>query len=270
MRRESLLSVLVAVLAAAASAGGLFVGGLYRRDTVWASSQLRGNDLVTLAVAVPLLIAALVLAERGSARARLIGLGSLAYMAYNYAFYLFGAAFNELFLIYVAVFALSLGALILGLAAVDAAAVARLFRERTPARGIAGYMFFIAAFLGFNWALRAVRFLVTGRIPQDILNSGLPTAIVYAIDLSLLVPALASVGVLLWKRRPWGYVLGTVLMVKCATYPLALVGMGIYAARAGVPGAWAMMPFWMAFAAVSLVALGLLIGNMKAADGPAR
>ncbi len=270
MKRESLFSILVAILSAAASAGGLFIGGLYRRDTVWASSQLRGNDLVTLAVAVPLLVVALVLAERGSAGARLVRLGVLAYMAYNYAFYLFGAAFNEFFLIYVAVFSLSLGALILGLAAVDAAAIARLFRERTPVKGIAGYMVFIAAFLGFNWAFRTMGFLATGRIPQDILNSGLPTAIVYAIDLSLLVPALASVAALLWKRRPWGYVLGTVLMVKCATYPLALVGMGIFAARAGVPGARAMMPFWMVFAAVSLVVLGLLLGNMNAADGPAK
>ncbi len=269
MRRESLLSVLVGALAAAASAGGLFIDGLYKRDTVWASSQLRGNDLVTLVVAVPLLAVALVLAERGSLRARLVRLGALAYMAYNYAFYLFGAAFNELFLIYVAAFSLSLGALILGLAAVDAAAVARLFRERTPVRGIAAYMFFIAVFLGFNWMSRALGFLTSGRIPQDILNSGLPTAIVYAIDLSLLVPALGWVGALLWKRRPWGYVLGTVLMVKCATYPLALIGMGIFAARAGVPGARAMMPFWIGFAAVSLVALGLLLGNMKSADRPA-
>lgn len=270
MRRESLLSVLVAVLAAAASGGGLFIGGLYRRDTVWASSQLRGNDLVTLAVAVPLLIVALVLAERGSAGARLVRLGSLAYMVYNYAFYLFGAAFNEFFLIYVAVFSLSLGALILGLAAVDAAAVARLFRERTPVKWIAGYMVFIAAFLGFHWAFRTLGFLATGRIPQDIQNSGLPTAIVYAIDLSLLVPALSSVAVLLWKRRAWGYVLGTVLMVKCATYPLALVGMGIFAARAGVPDARVMMPFWIVFAALSVFALSLLLGNMNAADGPTK
>ncbi len=268
MKRESLLSVLVAALAAAASAGGLFIHGLYRRDTVWASSQLRGNDLVTLAVAAPLLLGALILAARGSARARLVRLGALAYMAYNYAFYLFGAAFNEFFLAYVAVFALSLGALILGFAAVDAPAFARLFRERTPVRWVAGYMVFVAAFLGVNWGARAIGSLVTGRVPQDILNSGLPTAIVYAIDLSLLVPALASVGVLLWKRRPWGYVLGTVLMVKSTTYPLALVGMGIYAARAGVPGAGDMMPAWMAFAAVSLIGLVMLLSNMRAADGP--
>lgn len=269
MKKARILSALAGVLALAASAGGLLIARLYRADTLWASSQMRGNDLVTLTVAVPLLFAALAFAARGSARARLAWLGSLAYLAYNYAFYLFGAAFNEFFLIYVGVFALSSGALVLGLAAVDASAVAGLFRPRTPVRWIGGYMMFVALFLGINWTSRVMGFLATGRIPQDILNSGLPTAIVYAIDLSLLVPALAVVGVLLWKRRPWGYVLGTVLMVKSATYPMALIAMGIFAARAGVPGAWDMMPFWMAFAAVSLIALGLLLGNMKEAEGPA-
>ncbi len=269
MKTVRIISALAGVFALAASAGGLFIGGLYRADTVWASSQLRGNDLVTLAVAVPLLFASLLLAARGSARARLVWLGSLAYLAYNYAFYLFGAAFNEFFLIYVGAFALPLGALVLGLAAVDAAAFAGLFRPRTPVRWIGGYMIFVALFLGINWTSRALGFLATGRVPPDILNSGLPTAIVYAIDLSLLVPALAVAGALLWKRRPWGYVLGTVLMVKGATYPMALIAMGIFAARADVPGAWDMMPFWIVFAAISLVALGFLLGNMKAGDGAA-
>jgi hypothetical protein len=41
----------------------------------------------------------------GSTRGMLIWLGLLAYALYNYAFYLFGAAFNALFLVYVAAFA---------------------------------------------------------------------------------------------------------------------------------------------------------------------
>ncbi|HHY46565.1 MAG TPA: hypothetical protein GX506_04605 [Firmicutes bacterium] len=46
-----------------------------------------GNDLVTLSVALPLLVGALVLSMKGSHRAQLVWFGILDYMLYNYAFY---------------------------------------------------------------------------------------------------------------------------------------------------------------------------------------
>ena len=45
----------------------------------------------------------------------LVWMGVMLYMFYNYAFYLFGAKFNEFFLIYVALFSLSLYSIIIGL-----------------------------------------------------------------------------------------------------------------------------------------------------------
>jgi hypothetical protein len=101
------LSVAIAVLAAAASAGGLLLPGLYR-DNAFVQTTWLGNDAVTLFLAVPILVTALVFARRGSLRAQLIWLGALDYMLYNYAFYLFGAAFNAFFLIYAALLGLSI------------------------------------------------------------------------------------------------------------------------------------------------------------------
>jgi hypothetical protein len=91
-----LLSAVIVILIAVASAGGLFVTDLYR-DNVWASSQFRGSDLVRLVVVVPIFIVALFFAVRGSRRAQLIWLGLLWLTVYDYAFYLFGAAFNRLY-----------------------------------------------------------------------------------------------------------------------------------------------------------------------------
>jgi len=61
-----------------ASAGGLVIGDLYR-DNTWATAGWLGNDLVTLVVAVSLLVAALILAMRGSQRAQLVWLAMLGY-----------------------------------------------------------------------------------------------------------------------------------------------------------------------------------------------
>ena len=58
------LTIIIAVLAAIASAGGFFIKGLYR-DNLLVTSGWYGNDLVTLFVAVPLLAGAMFYAGRG-------------------------------------------------------------------------------------------------------------------------------------------------------------------------------------------------------------
>ena len=93
-----ILSVLIAVLALVASAGGLFLDNLYR-DNPFVTAVWQGNDAVTLFVAVPILVVASILAQRGSKRALLIWLGSLDVILYNYAFFLFAARLNWFFLI---------------------------------------------------------------------------------------------------------------------------------------------------------------------------
>lgn len=96
------LSGIIAVLMFLASIGGLLIEKVYR-DNEFFAALWRGNDWVTLFVAVPLLFGALFYARGGSFRAQLVWLGMLAYALYNYAFYLFAAAFNQLFLFYVAI-----------------------------------------------------------------------------------------------------------------------------------------------------------------------
>jgi hypothetical protein len=82
------LSVLIAVLATIASAGGLLLNGLYR-DNAFVTTTWLGNDAVTLFLAVPLLVGSLFFSGRGSLKAQLIWMGALDYMLYNYAFYLY-------------------------------------------------------------------------------------------------------------------------------------------------------------------------------------
>ncbi len=262
LRPAYVLSWLVVLLAVVAAGGGLFFPAVYLNNA-WITAQLRGNDLVTLVVAVPLLIGALVVSPRNGPRARLLWMGMLGYMLYNYAFYLFGAVFNKHFLIYAAIVACSLLALLLVLPRLDAAAIAATFRPRTPVRWIAGYMLFVALFLGGNWGTRAFSFVLTGQLPQDLVDAELPIAVVYALDLSVLVPILVLSAILLWQRRPWGYVAAVIIMVKTSAYTLALICMGIFVDLAGLPGAYDWTPFWSAFTVVSLIASGFLLANMR-------
>lgn len=68
-----ILSVFIAVFSALALAGGLFFKGVYR-DNAFVTTTWLGNDAVTLFLAVPILLAAMVLGMRGSRMATLIWL----------------------------------------------------------------------------------------------------------------------------------------------------------------------------------------------------
>jgi hypothetical protein len=167
-RAAWVLSAMVAVLMVAASAAGLWVHGLYR-DAAWASAAFRGGDLVTLVVAAPALTAALLLARRGSRRAELVWAGTLAYAVYTYAFLVFGAAFNVVFLLHVALFSLSL----FGTGSVSNAA-AEYGRQHgiTVIDGGCPLMFDPAADPGHK-VMRLV-FTMTGKVPRRVCVPGDP------------------------------------------------------------------------------------------------
>lgn len=255
------LSVLATFLAAVASAWGL-LGDLYRDNTL-VTAAYRGNDLVTLVVVVPLVIVSLIFAARGSQRWLLVWLGCLSYLLYNYIFYMYGAVFNPIFLVYVAIVAVSLWGLILGLAQVDAEQIRRNFNDRTPVKWISCFMLLIPVIIGGIEISQVVGYFSSGIVPTAITQTGHPTGVVYATDLGFLMPAIVVGAVLLWKRRPWGYVLGMIVMIKGVTYPLALVAMSLFSLKAGT-GADALTPIYLFFFAGSSVALGLLLKHMDA------
>src|SRR5688572_12294817 len=128
VRAAWILSALILALMVVASAGGLWIEGLYR-DPASVSARFRASDLVALVVAVPVLAAALSWSRRGSTRAQLVWASMLAYAVYSYAFYAFGTAFNDFFLVHVSLFSLSIFTLVLLLAGIDAERIRRDFRD---------------------------------------------------------------------------------------------------------------------------------------------
>jgi hypothetical protein len=132
---------------AVAAAVGLLVPGLYKSNTAFAAAAFRGTDLVSLAVALPVLVGSLWLTSRGSRRALLVWLGTLAYVAYTYL-YTFAIAWNRLFLVYVALLSLSVFTLVRALVALDAEELADRFGDRTPVRGVSTFLWVVGGMLG--------------------------------------------------------------------------------------------------------------------------
>lgn len=256
-----LLSLIISVLVLAATTGGLFISGLYRDNALITTGWL-WNDLITLVIALPVLAGALFHSIRGSQRAQLVWLGMLYYTIYNYAFYLFGAVLNRFFLIYAALFTLSAFALIYGLSSADLDGIGRKFRDGIYAKGVSVYMMFMALGLGSVWVGQMVGFAVTGHLPPSPLGEG-GLKLVASLDLSFQVPGMALAAIWLWRRKPWGYGLSTVLNLQGGLYSVLLTVQTLAQMKAGVEGAETLLPLWIFFGAASLISGAVLLWNLQ-------
>jgi len=254
-RTELLVSIVVGVLMALQAALGLLFPGSYR-DVEWITLTWFGNDLVTLALAVPLLLGSALAASRGSMRGRLVWIGVLGYGVYNYAFYVLGASLNPFFAIYAASFVASAAGLIIGLSGTDTVRVAQSFLPQTPVRLIGGYYVFVAVGLSMVWLGMWAAYVFAGRptpVPEESFR------LVAALDLTLMVPALALGGVLLWRRSPWGFVIAAAAGVQASMYLTVLtLNSAIAIVVRGVPApgelpVWGTLMLMTSFATVVLL-----------------
>jgi hypothetical protein len=148
-----------------------------------------GADLISLAIAVPLLLVATALARRGSTRGLLLWLGSLAYVAYQYG-YTFAYRYNRLFLVYLALLSLSAFTLARALTALDPQSIAERFDQATPTRAVATVLWVIGLGLGVMELAQIIPTIITGELPKIVSDTGHPTSPVFILDLGMVVPLL--------------------------------------------------------------------------------
>jgi hypothetical protein len=223
------LSLAVAVLLCGVSAAGVASGrtGLYESDLTHASGVatstagilipgLFAHDLFNLAVALPLLLATLWAARRGSTVGLLLWPGTLFYVLYTYTQYLLGAPFGPLFLAHILLVVLSAYAAIALLASIDADSMQRRLAGAVPARTAGGILVALALLTIGQDAGGALATVLAGGIVEPLARS------VWTADLALEVPAVLAGGILLWQRRPLGYAVGAGLLLQFGLTPIAL------------------------------------------------
>jgi hypothetical protein len=193
--------------------------GLYYWDTVSSVAQMQANDLVTLVVGLPLLAVSFWLAWRGSLRGRRLLTGTLGFSLYTYMSMCFGTAYNVLFLVYVALFSLSLYAFILSMMSFDLNTLPAHFSAKLPRGWMAGLLFFAAAFLALAWLGRIAATFTPGAVPA---LENVTSMFIQAMDLGLIVPLCVLAGILLLRRSAWGYLLASVGMLKFVTMGIAV------------------------------------------------
>lgn len=225
-------SIVLALLAITATISGLFMKNLYKHDTNSIVSQMMGQDIVTLLVAVPLLIISLYLIHGNSMRGRLIWMGTLFYFTYTYASMSFLASYNQLFLVYVAIFSISMYTLIGEIVTTKFTGLKSKFKPGKLTKITAAFLIFIALMLSLMWLKLIIDSLITGTAPAAL--EGYTTLVIQALDLGVLVPFAMISAVLLLKNNEWGYILTSIFLIKASLIGTAILSMIVFMVLNGV------------------------------------
>lgn len=183
---------------------------MYRYDPAWFALEGIIWDVINLCIGLPLFAVAIYLSRHNSLRGKLLLSGLLFYFVYAYLMYTTGVAFNRLFVVYVAIFALGAVAFFLTLSDIDVAYLPTQVSTRFPRRLFIGFTFAMSAILVFLWLGRILPIMLTDQFPPDL--AGVSTLESQGLDLGMVVPLAFSAGVLLMRRSPWGYFLAGITM----------------------------------------------------------
>src|SRR5262249_38782780 len=137
------------------------------------------------------------------------------------------------------------------------------FARRTIAWLVVGF----GALLAVLWLGRIMPALIADKAPPGL--ESYSTLFVQAGDLGLVIPLAVLTGVLLLRRHPVGYLLAGVLLVKGATFGLALIAMMLSMAAAGVAIVPVEAAFFVTIAFICCVGTIHLVSVLKSVE-PAR
>ena len=236
--------------------------GLYRYDTPLIAVGYRVSDGFTLIAGIPVLLLSYWLYQRGSMRGKIVLAGTFLFFLYNFGSLGIGAAYNNLFLVYILLTMLTfLGASVL-LLSFDLQRFRTFFSDRLPRQGISLFLMISGVALFCIWLLLSiVPALLAGEVPPEV--GSYTTIITFVIDMAVIAPVLVSAGVLLRRAEPLGYLLASVLLIFIDALGLSLLAMGIAQQLAGVMNIGQFIGFVVSFAILTLFSLGLTIALFR-------
>jgi hypothetical protein len=155
----------------------------------------------------------------------------------------------------------SMFAFILSLMSFDLDRIPSLFKDKLPIKFLAGFQFFIALMLGLLWL---------GKLAPTIFGEAIPvglehytTLVIQAMDLGFIVPMAFVSGVLLLKRKAFGYLFTSIIIIKAITMLTSITAMMINSYLSGVTVSPVEITIFSAFNLLAVGAFIVLIKNTK-------
>jgi len=228
--------------------------GLYKYDTPIGATGFTAGDMITLFLAIPILLISVARYRRGSLRGGLLLTGALAYFLYTYTSLGFGAAYNNLFLVYTLIFSASLFGLILALLSFDVSALPSHFGPGLPRKGIGVFLIVSGVILSLIWLALSI-------VPALLADKAAPEAYYYTtfitgiIDIGMVAPALILAGILIRRNAPIGYLLASTMLIFTCILGANLTAGGIVQVAREVITIGQAMVFTVPFVILTLIAI---------------
>ncbi|GAB4318159.1 MAG: hypothetical protein Kow0019_19590 [Methanobacteriaceae archaeon] len=254
-------SIIIALLAAIANISGLFWKNLYQNDTISITAQMMGQDLITLIIVLPLLLISIYLIVRNSLKGRLMWMGIMFYFIYTYASMSFLASYNQLFLVYVAILALSLYTFMGEILTMKIEDIREIFTPGRINKITAIYLFLAGLMLAAMWISMIIGSLISGVAPAAL--ESYTTLVIQALDLAVVVPASIIAGCLLIKGKLWGYILASIFLIKAALLGTAILSMILFMVLNGVSVAMGQVIFFFLLTVVGIIIALAFYNNIQ-------
>lgn len=253
-RQLTVFSILIIVLTLVVAGGGLLLGGgegmhevrnqfdepvviygtgAYSRDSLFKAPIFRGTDLIMLLFAVPLTLAVTFAPKSFGGVNRALILSSLyGVFLYYSAGLALGASFNYLFLVYVALFSVSLLALAFSLSSLDWGQIGKLYSKALPFTGFNVFLVLTGAALILAWMPDIIPALASGGSLKLI--EVYTTEVTYVLDMGIIGPSAIVAIFMLKGRKPAGIVALAMLLVLCSMVGIMMPAQSIFQFAAGV------------------------------------
>jgi hypothetical protein len=236
--------------------------GLYQYDTPLGATGFTAADVITLALAIPILVVSILMYRRGSLAGGLMMTGALSYFLYNYTSMGFGAAYNNLFLAYTLIFSASLYGLILVLLSFDLKTLPSHFRPDLPRNGIGIFLIVSGIILSLIWlVLSIVPALLASKTPIEA--AYYTTFTTGIIDIGMVAPALILGGVLIRRGTPFGYLLASTMLIFTCILGANLTAGGILQVTKEVMTIGQAMTFTVPFVILTLIAMWFTVSLFR-------
>jgi hypothetical protein len=211
------LSLLVSLLVVFVATFGLIDQSIYiaKLNTI-TLAELLGQDLVSLLVGFSCLIVLLTYRQANRLFA-ITWLGCLTYFAYIYAYFSFSLVSTIFFVLYLAIFGISMFCFVFLLAGMNRCSDSLALNPAYPRRALS--VFFVAVvviMLGIELPY-IVQATIVARSSLKLFDA------FYILDLAIVFPAMIIAAVLNWRKKTIGHVLTGVILVKVITIMPALL-----------------------------------------------
>jgi hypothetical protein len=201
-------------MAVSSSAGILYRSEIYPSDELL--STFMSNDAVNLLIGLPIILVSMFLTMRKKLIGLLLWPGALFFILYNYLVYVLAMPFNLAFLLDLTLVTLTLYTIIALVTSIDGKTVQHRLNGKVQERISGG----ILVGMGILFFFQVVGVLIVALADQTSITG---TELALHVSDFLYSPALIIGGILLWRRKDFGYVSGLGLLFQLSMLFIGLI-----------------------------------------------